>query len=321
MIQRTNNYTKLKNNAFIFLVIVGFTYLLFLIGASIKIFPVFWNQFLLSIFYHNDFQAIFQLCTSSFFIQIGFITIILIILWVKMAIAGVKMILSKIYSDKFIKNQKFLIQNQYRVIKSEKNLIFTYGLIKPQIYISNQVLKILKNGEKQAVLLHEQNHKNSKDPLKKVVILFIKGFLPPFPGKSSLFDSYDVLTELSSDEYAINQLEEKSVLFEALKKVIILGDFDNQQFLTGFAFRNDRLEILTKKRKFTNRRFFGILVLVVITILFGNSAIASSEIKLQCNQIDEYCNKNVDTTENQLLYTPQNKTSVCEVLNYSPVNN
>ena len=149
----------------------------------------------------------------------------------------IKIIKFKRLTDKFIKNNlknkkprisrrlekiagPIKLENRIVEIQSPKPIIFCFGLICPKICVSSGIIKKLSNQELKAVLLHEQHHLFSHEPVKIFIVKSMIKALFFLPGLESFSRQYLVFSELAADQWATDNFENKASLAGALGKVI-----------------------------------------------------------------------------------------------------
>lgn len=168
----------------------------------------------------------------------------------------------------FIANLKLIgTESGAKKVAADLPLVFTAGLLHPQVYFSPVLRQNLSDAEFKTVLAHERAHVLGLDPLRKLCLDFLQYALPYFPGKNSLFSSYEVLAELSADEYAQNELNDKESLIKALAKIFAFGEA--QLNLANFGLHNDRISILVGVEEFQTRRLFTYLLGTTVFLLFN----------------------------------------------------
>jgi Zn-dependent protease with chaperone function len=86
------------------------------------------------------------------------------------------------------------------VVRSDEAFAFTLGLREPRVYISTATVKMLTAGELEAVVLHEQSHAASRDPLRKQALLVLRASLRFVPGAAILIDAYLRSREFEADD-------------------------------------------------------------------------------------------------------------------------
>lgn len=112
-----------------------------------------------------------------------------------------------------------LKKNIITEIKENTPVVFCYGLIRPRICISSGLIKILKQEELQAVLLHENQHRMSRDPLKLFIIKFFQNIFFFLPGLKTSINKFLTYSELAADEQATNNFTDRPKLARAIFKI------------------------------------------------------------------------------------------------------
>lgn len=108
-----------------------------------------------------------------------------------------------------------------RYVDSDQVLAFTYGLLRPKIVVSKGLIELLDIYELKAVLLHEEYHSRSRDPLKLLIIKVLLSFFTRVPSVSKLIRNFAVSIEIAADKYAMLRLADRSwYLPSALLKMI-----------------------------------------------------------------------------------------------------
>lgn len=104
-------------------------------------------------------------------------------------------------------------------IRNSKPVAFCFGLWRPRICISNGLIKILRQDELEAVLLHEQRHVISKEPIKLLIIKYFHSIFFFLPGINTHINKYLTYSELAADELATINFTDRSKLARALYKI------------------------------------------------------------------------------------------------------
>lgn len=100
-------------------------------------------------------------------------------------------------------------------------IVFTHGLFKPKIWLSTGLLRELDDDELEAVLWHETYHLRARDPLKMLVVLFLRQALFFIPLAHDLFDSYWASKEIAADRQTIDAMGDTLPLVRALRKLTV----------------------------------------------------------------------------------------------------
>lgn len=107
------------------------------------------------------------------------------------------------------------------ILVKDKNLFsFCCGIFSPSIVVSTGLVKSLTDKELEAVLLHEQSHLISRDPIK---VLLGKTFSSMFfflPIFRELNKNIEAVNELLADQWTISRQENPAFLRGALKKIL-----------------------------------------------------------------------------------------------------
>lgn len=288
-----NKLSLQRNFAFIFILILGIIYSVFLSIAFEKIFAGFFMQpiFLIDTF-KNHHENIFKLIFSySFFVNL-FSGIVLFYLLGRL----IKALFSS--SIKLFKTKKFI--NKLSTEKSNIPFAFTFGFLSPKIFISPKLNEKLSTEEFNAVLLHEQKHQKNYDPLKDFIVDLVKNILPEFPKKSWLFGNYSALVEIVCDQYSEKYLKSKTPLISALLKI------NNNQNVTNFCINNfssqsERIKILTEQKQPVYRTFFAFNSILLSIFLLGSLTLSQSNLFYKCSHLVQCV---------EVLLTPKNMSLI-----------
>lgn len=145
---------------------------------------------------------------------------------------------------------------------------FCGGLFSPLIVVSTGLIEALTDKELEAVLLHEQSHLLSRDPLKVLLgktfsLMFF--FLPIF---GELHKNVEAVDELLADQWTINRQQESTYLRQALKKILATPQLNLNMVanVSGPDFLEIRIHRLVNPEMKHKFRFS--LVSMITTILF-----------------------------------------------------
>ena len=124
------------------------------------------------------------------------------------------------------------------IIDPSLKTAFTFGLLKPRIYISTGLLRGLEKDELRAVFFHELRHKRGFDPLRFLLIGFIKDAFFYLPAIKHLASFARLKKEHEADDAAVSSLGEPLSLASAMIKVAKEGALyaalaDNTEQVTG----------------------------------------------------------------------------------------
>ncbi|GMR05269.1 MAG: hypothetical protein BMS9Abin24_069 [Thermodesulfobacteriota bacterium] len=100
---------------------------------------------------------------------------------------------------------------------------FTWGLLRPRIYLSTGLIKKLTRAELRAVVLHEAHHRRHRDPLRYFLAAFIKDMFFYLPIGVHLASRLRFLRERAADDSAVSRTQDPLNLAGAMVKVARLG--------------------------------------------------------------------------------------------------
>lgn len=160
------------------------------------------------------------------------------------------------------------LTNKVILVKDKNLLSFCCGIFFPIIVISTGLMKSLTDKELEAVLLHEQSHLISHDPVK---VLLGKTFASMFfflPIFRELHKNIEAVDELLADQWTIKHQNNSTFLRGALKKILAspqlnVATVSNASGPDYFEIRIHRLINPGTKHKFRLS-----LVSLVTTFLF-----------------------------------------------------
>lgn len=112
------------------------------------------------------------------------------------------------------------LTNQVILVNDNTLYSFCGGIFSPYIVVTTALVRSLTEKELEAVLLHEQSHLVSRDPLKVLVGKTFSSmffFLPIF---GELHKNIEAVNELLADQWTINRQQESTFLRQALKKIL-----------------------------------------------------------------------------------------------------
>lgn len=165
---------------------------------------------------------------------------------------------------------------KFTVLVDEVPFAFCHGLIRPRIYVSTSLLRILGPAELTAVLAHERAHQLSRDPLKIAITQVLTSALLLVPGVSRIKDRFLLSLEIKADQ-AVKQEVGVGHLRNALYKLL---DSKAQRHLpqpvSGFDHLSARLDALREEETRSAFRLFSgparntvLIVFVWITMVTG----------------------------------------------------
>jgi Zn-dependent protease with chaperone function len=105
------------------------------------------------------------------------------------------------------------------LVQSADPLAFCHGFLKPKIYLSTGLVALLPSAQLQAVLLHEDYHRQRFDPLRILVVRTISAALFFLPFVREWRRLFEIKLELDADRYAVH-LTSKATLAGALHQLL-----------------------------------------------------------------------------------------------------
>ncbi len=107
------------------------------------------------------------------------------------------------------------------VIEDTRPLAFCFGIRKPKIYLSTEILKITNHQELEAVLLHEKYHLEQRDGLTHLIASMTTSLFPFFPVLTDLINKYHVNREMNADETVVQAMRNATPLISVIKKFLL----------------------------------------------------------------------------------------------------
>lgn len=98
-------------------------------------------------------------------------------------------------------------------------LALTAGLVKPKIFLSSALLKVLTQEELKTVLLHEAFHQKSRHPLKNLILSFLADLVFFLPVTNRLRKAFGLAGELRADFHGLDNGQDLSSLLSSLRKI------------------------------------------------------------------------------------------------------
>jgi Zn-dependent protease with chaperone function len=118
------------------------------------------------------------------------------------------------------------------IVARDAPLLALAGLLRPQLVISDGVLRSLSSEELNAALHHENAHRASRDNLKRLLLLLLPDPIPFFPACSLLEQTWAKFTEWAADDEAAGGDSRRALsLAAALLRVAQMGAGPRLSFL------------------------------------------------------------------------------------------
>lgn len=115
--------------------------------------------------------------------------------------------------------QRGIARSSLVLVQSTEPLAFCHGFLKPQICLSTGLVDLLSPSQLQAVLLHEDYHRQRFDPLRILVVRAISTALFFLPFVREWCRLFEVKLELDADRYAVHRTS-KAALAGALHQLL-----------------------------------------------------------------------------------------------------
>lgn len=106
------------------------------------------------------------------------------------------------------------------VVQTERPLVFTHGLLRPKVWLSTGLMRALNDDELEAVLRHEDHHRQVRDPLRILLAQCLSRALFFVPVARDLCDAYTIAKEIAADARATREMGDTLPLASALRKMI-----------------------------------------------------------------------------------------------------
>jgi Zn-dependent protease with chaperone function len=105
--------------------------------------------------------------------------------------------------------------HRVRVLPGQGLRAFCVGLLRPEIYISEDAMRS-SDAELRAILAHEEHHRARRDPLRQLLARVVSDALRPLPPFATLAERQAALADLAADAAAVRALGARAPLASAL---------------------------------------------------------------------------------------------------------
>jgi len=168
------------------------------------------------------------------------------------------------------------------VVRYDKPLALTFGILKPQIVFSTALVKLLSGSELKAVLYHEQHHQQKCDPRRRFFWSIAQKFFFFLPVMDDVAEGCLYRQEFSADSHVILSKDasrshlrsgiEKLLRYHAERPVVasclFVSTRDRLKWLLDEDLREPTL-ILRRKNILTS------LIVSLVLVVFGLSGVQS----------------------------------------------
>jgi len=135
-----------------------------------------------------------------------------------------------------------VLNNKYRkwetefiVVKDEKFIALTLGLLRPKIIVSTGVIDMFSKQEVEAILLHERYHALNRDPFKIFLLTLILDGMGYIPSMKTMVSNFRTWKELLADQFAMSQMGTEYYLGNVLLKLSSVGKIQYSSAAVHFA--------------------------------------------------------------------------------------
>lgn len=295
-----NNYIKHKTAFNVLVYILWFLYIGTLLLATFKLLTGIAMHSIHVLEAITNHLPLYNVVTPTELILYIIFSVTIPILWIKVFNAFTQLIKIIRATNQFIKNHTAVYSSELNVyvIKTNRLLVFTSGIIKFKIFISTGTIKSLNKEELDVVILHELHHVRSFDPLKNIINNFVESSTPWFPLKKQLFQNYSTITELSADKYASESMNSEDSLLKALNKLLDISNPTAFSIAT-FISKLERIPILTGNTMFSFRSNYLLLVISIGIVSYLGVSLHSFNPIAKCDDFNQ-CATSLFTSNKEL---------------------
>jgi Zn-dependent protease with chaperone function len=174
------------------------------------------------------------------------------------------------------------------VFEDRLPLAFTGGFLKPRVFLSTKLIDVLDEKELRAVILHESHHRESKDPLKGLIVSFISDFLFFLPVSRFLNKAYHLTSEMTADAHSVSSHANPLDLAGSLLKVQRLNGTAASWFFDPTTERAKHLLGQPSKIPLPLKKAFLTMILLAISAFIALVPVKKSVSSLFINH-DKTC--------------------------------
>jgi beta-lactamase regulating signal transducer with metallopeptidase domain len=183
------------------------------------------------------------------------------------------------------------LSNKIIIFDDKTPQAFCIGILKPQIFLSTELLKIMSRLELETIIIHEKQHLDNNDNFVLLILQVLKNtffFLPIF---RDIVDHYEIQNEIRADDLAIRKSGQNNVL-SSLRKLIdypVVSTTLVSSFLGGQNIE-PRIQTLLKIKRPAFMFSRNNVVLSLCTLLLVANVVASKlEVHSSSQQITSVC--------------------------------
>ncbi len=198
------------------------------------------------------------------------------------------------------------LTNKVILIKDKNLFSFCCGIFSPFIIVTTNLVRSLSDKELESVLLHEQSHMVSRDPIKVLIGKTFSSmffFLPLF---RELHKNIEGTCELLADQWTITHQQNSTFLRNALKKILVFPQ-KSMNFVSNasgpdyFEIRINRLVNPGAKHKFRLSLIsvFSALLFILVSWFLLQTPVSAFHMNSKVNSMQ--CHSN---TQKPASYIP-----------------
>lgn len=187
---------------------------------------------------------------------------------------------------------KYSLQNKIIVFNYTSPVAFCMGIIKPKIYLSSQLLKIMSPVEIETIVLHEKQHLKRDDNFVLLLLQIIKNTFFFFPIIGDFVNFFNVRKEIKADCGVVKELGQKDTLISALRKVIdspSIKSVSVNTFSQVYDIEPRIQSLLGKKTVNHSFPFINVIISLSVLLIFANFFVGKIEVHAQTQQETAVC--------------------------------
>lgn len=119
---------------------------------------------------------------------------------------------------------------EFKIFDSKLPLAFTAGFLKPEIYISSNLMNSLMEQDIKTIIFHEAYHKKNRDPLKSILLSFLFNFIFFIPISNFLKKIYELSNEIIADMNSIEKGARPQEMASLLLKILSMNNLQSSWF-------------------------------------------------------------------------------------------
>ena len=185
------------------------------------------------------------------------------------------------------RERKYRIEKLIYIGKNSEG-ISVKGVLKPFIFIDKNIWKKLNKKERKIVLLHEINHIRNRDTLFKLIFSLLSKTFFYLPFFFLLEKSFEEISELSADEFALKKTKERNLILKTIAKVsLILNSSPLLSFASSPLLK--RIELIENRKRNGFYNVLFILLIIITGFLFISFIPKSGSCQVQCQMANDLC--------------------------------